>query len=77
MTEDGLRIQEQIELIKNLKLTPDFIINIKVNCITTTELFFVFVSLKAIDLASVFYMSFSPCEISDELKISFLLTFAF
>ncbi|KAM9339254.1 adenylate kinase 9 [Symphorus nematophorus] len=29
MSEECLKIQEQIELIKNLKLTPDFIINIK------------------------------------------------
>lgn len=30
MSEECLKIHEQIELIKNLKLTPDFIINIKV-----------------------------------------------
>ncbi|XP_037607172.1 adenylate kinase 9 [Sebastes umbrosus] len=29
MSEDGLTIHKQTELIKNLKLTPDFIINIK------------------------------------------------
>nr|XP_046228264.1 adenylate kinase 9 [Scatophagus argus] len=29
MSEESLKIHEQIELIKNLKLTPDFIINIK------------------------------------------------
>uniref|UniRef100_I3K723 Adenylate kinase 9 n=1 Tax=Oreochromis niloticus TaxID=8128 RepID=I3K723_ORENI len=29
MSEEHLKINEQIELIKNLKLTPDFIINIK------------------------------------------------
>ncbi|XP_044232196.1 adenylate kinase 9 isoform X1 [Thunnus albacares] len=29
MSEECLKIREQIELIKNLKLTPDFIINIK------------------------------------------------
>lgn len=30
MSEDCLKIHEQIEMIKNLKLSPDFIINIKV-----------------------------------------------
>lgn len=30
MSEECLKIHEQIELIKNLKLAPDFIINIKV-----------------------------------------------
>ena len=30
MSEECLKIHEQLELIKNLKLTPDFIINIKV-----------------------------------------------
>ncbi|KAF3849885.1 hypothetical protein F7725_019604 [Dissostichus mawsoni] len=29
MSEECLKIHEQLELIKNLKLTPDFIINIK------------------------------------------------
>ncbi|XP_040920922.1 adenylate kinase 9 [Toxotes jaculatrix] len=29
MSEEHLKIQEQIELVRNLKLTPDFIINIK------------------------------------------------
>ncbi|XP_054474711.1 adenylate kinase 9 [Anoplopoma fimbria] len=29
LSEEGLTIHEQLELIKNLKLTPDFIINIK------------------------------------------------
>lgn len=36
MSEDLLKIQAQIELIKNLKLPPDFIINIKV--VTTCSL---------------------------------------
>ena len=31
MSEEFLKIREQIEMIRNLKLTPDFIINIKVN----------------------------------------------
>lgn len=30
MSEECMKIHEQIELIRNLKLTPDFIINIKV-----------------------------------------------
>jgi len=30
MSEECLEIHEQIQLIKNLKLAPDFIINIKV-----------------------------------------------
>lgn len=35
MSEECLKIREQIEMIKNLKLTPDFIINIKVNAISS------------------------------------------
>lgn len=38
MSEDHLKINEQIELIKNLKLTPDIIINIKVTVILYLEL---------------------------------------
>lgn len=38
MSEEHLKINEQIELIKNLKLTPDFIINIKVTVILYLEL---------------------------------------
>lgn len=30
LSEECMKIHEQIELIKNLKLTPDFVINIKV-----------------------------------------------
>lgn len=38
MSEEHLKINEQIELIKNLKLTPDIIINIKVTVILYLEL---------------------------------------
>lgn len=31
LSEENLSIQDQIELVKNWKLKPDFIINIKVN----------------------------------------------
>lgn len=42
VTEDPQEIHDQIELIKNLKLKPDFIINIKVKFV---ELKVVFCSL--------------------------------
>lgn len=32
LSEECMKIQEQIDLIKNLRLPPDFIINIKVLC---------------------------------------------
>lgn len=33
LSEECMKIQEQIEMIKNLRLPPDFIINIKVICV--------------------------------------------
>lgn len=54
LSEECMNIQEQIDLIKNLRLPPDFIINIKV-----VRAYFVFGHCAAISLCWVIYHKYN------------------